>query len=216
MRFVVRRSMKDGDVVGNRVKVWDVVVRGFHWSLVVTFFACYFTGDALDLLHAYLGYGILLLLGVRIVWGVIGTRYARFSNFIYGWEKVRAYMVGLMTRRPPHYLGHNPAAGWMVVLLLLFLFLTCWSGLEAYGTEGHGPLAQRDLWAANADEGRSDDSEDELWGELHEVLADVTLFLVFFHILGVIVSSLLHRENLVRGMWTGYKKSTGNDQSSIE
>lgn len=198
--------MKDSPTVTDRVMVWDVVVRAFHWSLVIAFFACYFTGDEFELLHAYLGYGILVLLGVRVIWGIVGTKYARFSDFIYGWTKVREYVVGLAAWRPPHYLGHNPVGGWIIVLLLMLLFVTCWTGLEAYGVQGRGPLAQQGFWAANANEEKDDDdTDDELWSEIHEVLSDATLYLVFFHVIGVIVSSLSHRENLVRAMWTGYK-----------
>ncbi len=197
-----------------RIKVWDIVVRSFHWCLVVSFGLCYLTGDDFDLLHAYLGYGILMLLGVRVVWGVVGTKYARFSNFIYGWKSIREYVRGLMIWRPQSYLGHNPLGGWMVVLLLLLLLFTCWTGLEAYGEEGYGPFAQQSSGAPDANESRDDDDASELWGELHEVLADITLFLVFFHVAGVVVSSLLHRENLVRAMWTGYKVRPKSDAPS--
>jgi cytochrome b len=188
-----------------RIKVWDIVVRSFHWCLVVSFGFCYLTGDDFELLHAYLGYGILMLLGVRVVWGVVGTKYARFSNFIYGWKSLREYVRGLMILRPQSYLGHNPLGGWMVVLLLLLLLFTCWTGLEAYGEEGYGPFAQQSSAAHDPNESRDDDSASELWSELHEVLADITLFLIFVHIAGVVVSSILHRENLVRAMWSGYK-----------
>jgi len=197
-----------------RVKVWDIVVRSFHWCLVVFFGLCYLTGDEFDLLHAYLGYGILILLGVRITWGVIGTKYARFSDFIYGWKRVREYVKGLVTWQPQAYLGHNPVGGWMVILLLLLILFTCCSGLEAYGEQGYGPFAQRFSGAHDAGESRHNDDANELWSELHEVLANITLFLVLVHVVGVIVSSLLHRENLVRAMWTGYKVRRKNDAPS--
>jgi cytochrome b len=197
-----------------RIKVWDIIVRSFHWCLVVFFSLCYLTGDEFDLLHAYLGYGILVLLGVRVLWGVIGTKYARFSDFIYGWKRVREYAKELMIWRPQSYLGHNPVGGWMVVLLLLLMLFTCWTGLEAYGEQGYGPFAQQFSGAPEADVSRDNDDANELWSELHEILADITLFLVFVHIVGVIVSSLLHRENLVRAMWTGYKVRTENDTPS--
>lgn len=197
-----------------RIKVWDIVVRSFHWCLVIFFGFCYLTGDEFDLLHAYLGYGIVILLGVRVIWGVIGTKYAKFSDFIYGWKRVREYVKGLMIWRPQAYLGHNPVGGWMVVFLLLLILLTCWTGLEAYGVQGHGPFAQKFPGTPDTVESRDNDNANELWSELHEVLADITLFLVFVHIAGVIVSSLLHRENLVRAMWTGYKVRTENDAPS--
>lgn len=205
----------------DRVRVWDIVVRLFHWSLVVAFVLCYLTGDELDEVHAYLGYAILVLLGIRIVWGMVGTKHARFADFIYGWGPVRAYLLGLMVGRPPHYLGHNPLGGWMVVLLLASLLLASWTGLEAYGQEGYGPLAGSAVATALArddndkeeeKENEKEDGEgDELWEELHEVSVNLSLTLVILHIFGVIVSSVLHRENLVRAMWTGYKVKRESD-----
>lgn len=194
--------------VQEQVKVWDIVVRTFHWLLVALFVLCYISGDFVDLLHAYLGYGILLLLGVRVVWGLMGTKYARFAGFIYGWKRVKEYSAGLMAGRPPYYLGHNPLGGWMIILLLVGLFLACWSGLEAYADQGHGPLAYEDarlLNVAYADDEKQEDNEGELWEEVHEVLANFVLLLVIVHIAGVLIASLLHKENLVRSMWTGYK-----------
>jgi cytochrome b len=200
--------------VQEQVKVWDIVVRTFHWLLVALFVLCYISGDIVDLLHAYLGYGILLLLGTRVAWGLIGTKYARFAGFIYGWKRVKEYSAGLIAGRPPHYLGHNPLAGWMIILLLVGLFLACWSGLEAYADQGHGPLAHKDallLNVAYADEEKREGDEGELWGEVHEVLANFVLLLVIVHIAGVLIASLLHRENLVRSMWTGYKVDKRDD-----
>ena len=100
------------------------------------------------------------------------------------------------------------------LLLLVLLLLTSWSGLEAYGREGHGPLAGQSYGSAVADELEREESDDELWEEIHEVLANVTLFLVFIHIAGVVLSSLVHRENLVRAMWTGYKLKRESDGTS--
>ena len=214
LSLVVRLITKVTSKAQERIKVWDIVVRSFHWSLAVFFGLCYLTGDEFDLIHAYLGYGILILLGVRVIWGVIGTKYARFSDFIYGRTRVREYLRGLVIGRPHSYLGHNPVGGWMVVLLLLLILFTCWTGLEAYGEQGHGPFSQQFSGAPGADESRDSSDSNELWSELHEVLAEITLFLVFVHIVGVIVSSLLHRENLVRAMWTGYKCKPENDAPS--
>ncbi len=200
-----------------RVKVWDIAVRVFHWSLVVTFFVAYFTGDDETLLHVYAGYGVAALVAFRIVWGFIGTKYARFSDFIYGPAATLRYAKALFSPKPLHYLGHNPLGGWMVVALLLSLIGTCWSGLEAYAQEGHGPLAQVEVSLissamAHGDEdedrggaGKHEGEGDEFWGEAHEVFANLTLFLVFLHIAGVLIAGVAHRENLVRSMVTGYK-----------
>lgn len=201
-----------------RVKVWDAAVRVFHWTLVVLFFVAYFTGDEEDVLHVYAGYGVLALVAFRIVWGIVGTRHARFADFIYGPAETLRYAKSLFSSAPLHYLGHNPLGGWMVVALLLALIGTCWTGLEAYGQQGQGPLARHEalfISAAMADddeheraegEGEGEAEGDEYWEELHETFANATLALVFLHVAGALVASVLHRENLARAMVTGYKK----------
>ncbi len=196
-----------------RIKVWDIVVRSFHWSLVFFFIIAYLSGDELDTVHAYAGYVIAALLIIRLVWGFIGTRNARFVNFIYGPSEVKRYARSLTTRQPMHYEGHNPIGGWMVIALLVSLILTTWSGLEAYGVEGHGPLATESSLVsvayANGDEGKGneqEENEDEFWEEIHEALANLTLLLVFVHIGGVLFASLMHGENLIKIMLTGYRE----------
>jgi cytochrome b len=204
----------------DEIKVWDLGVRVFHWSLVGLFCIAYLTGDE-HWVHVYSGYGIIALLVFRAVWGLIGPKYARFSNFIYGRATTKAYARSLLSFHPTHYLGHNPLGGWMVVLLLIALSLTTWTGLEAYGAKGHGPLAAQ--WDAQwnptlistaqaDDDGHSKEGseerekEDDFWEDVHELCANFTLFLVLIHIAGVLVSSVLHGENLIRAMITGYKK----------
>jgi cytochrome b len=200
-----------------RIKVWDIAVRVFHWSLFVLYFVAYVSGDDESVLHVYAGYGVLALVAFRVVWGFVGTRHARFSDFVFGPAATMRYVRSLVSRKPLHYLGHNPLGGWMVVALLLCLTLTCWSGLEAYGEAGKGPLAAHEIRvvssaAANDErEGRIERGrrgaaeEDGFWEEAHEVLANLTLFLVFLHVAGVLVGSAVHRENLIKAMITGYK-----------
>jgi cytochrome b len=201
-----------------RIKVWDIAVRVLHWSLFVLFFVAYVSGDDESVLHVYAGYGVLALVVFRIVWGFIGTRHARFADFVYGPAATMRYARSLVSSEPLHYLGHNPLGGWMVVALLLCLTATCWSGLEAYGEEGKGPLAAHEIRvvssaAANDERERRIErgrrkgaaEKDELLEEVHEVLANLTLFLVFLHIVGVLVGSAVHRENLIKAMITGYK-----------
>ncbi len=196
----------------DRIKVWDIALRIFHWSLVFFFVLTYITGDELENVHAYSGYVILALLVFRIIWGFIGGKYARFWHFIYGKKATLAYARSLFSGKPQHYLGHNPIAGWMTVFMLLFLGLTVWSGLEAYAGEGKGPLAQdiQIIQQAYADDDEKHEGKqkegDEFWEEIHEFLANITLLLIFFHIGGVLFSSLLHHENLIKAMITGYKK----------
>lgn len=194
-----------------RIKVWDIAIRVFHWSLVVLYVIAYLSGEDESDLHNYAGYGVLGLIVFRTFWGLVGTRHARFTDFIYGPAKTLEYARSLLSRRPVHYPGHNPLGGWMVVALLVSLFITCWSGMEYIGSEGHGPLAadrSMIISAAMADSNNNDAHEegDEFWKEAHEVFANLTLFLVILHIAGVIVASLVYRENLVKAMVTGYKR----------
>lgn len=209
---------------GGMVKVWDPLVRIGHWVLVAAFFTAWFSGEESESLHAWAGYvvgGIVLL---RVPWGFIGTAHARFADFVKGPGEVIAYLRSLASRSPRHYLGHNPAGGLMVVALLLSLSAAVWTGLELYAVEENaGPLAALEATtlptpvpAAIADEkpgrsagarrGREDEADEEFWEELHEFFTTLTLVLVGLHVAGVLASSALHRENLVRGMITGWKK----------
>ncbi len=202
-----------------QIKVWDIAVRAFHWSLVFLFFIAYVSGEEESLLHVYAGYGVLALVAFRLVWGFVGTEHARFANFVSGPVAIRRYIGSLKTPKPLHYLGHNPLAGWMIVTLLVCLLVVCWTGLKAYAEQGYGPLAIEATWGmsvALADdheperrgklEKNHDQKEgDEFWKEVHEAISELTLFLVFLHVLGGLVSSFLHRENLIKAMITGYK-----------
>ena len=107
---------------GYEVKVWDPLVRVFHWALVAAFTVAFVTEDDLLAPHVLAGYTVLALALVRVVWGVVGTRYARFADFVYPPVAVKAYLKELLRLRPPpRYLGHNPAGGFMVPALLLVL-----------------------------------------------------------------------------------------------
>lgn len=201
---------------GEWVKVWDIGVRLFHWTLVVLFTVAYLSGDDESMLHIYAGYGVIALIAFRILWGFVGTRHARFANFVRGPKATMAYAKSMLSGKPIHYLGHNPLGGWMVIALLLSLAGACWSGLEAYAAEGHGPLAhQQSIFIQSAlahgdEEGAENGREnggDEFWKEAHEVLSNLSLVLVFLHIAGVAVASVMHRENLVKAMIKGYKNS---------
>ncbi|MEE4660636.1 MAG: cytochrome b/b6 domain-containing protein, partial [Halieaceae bacterium] len=179
----------------------------------------YLTGEECDTVHAWSGYAILLLLALRVVWGVIGSRHARFSSFVSSPAAAVAYLRGLLNGSAPRYLGHNPAGGWMALLLIMSLAATGATGVVAYGEQGQGPLAAQFSAAAPAlgtpryrsgDDHRDVDDHDEdetLMLEFHEFLANFSVFLIFLHVAGVAASSLVHRENLVRGMITGRKRA---------
>lgn len=168
------------------VRVWDPVVRVFHWSLAALFVGTYATGDEIEWLHIRMGYAIAGLLAVRVIWGIVGTRHARFADFVKGPKTVLAYLRALFAGRAPHYLGHNPAGGAMIVALLVALSATCASGYA---------MTSDVFWGAKWIE------------EVHEACAHICVGLVILHVAGVAVSSLLHGENLVKAMITGRKSA---------
>lgn len=200
------------------VRVWDVFVRVAHWALVAGFFVAYFTEDELLPIHVWAGYIVGAIVVLRVAWGFVGPEYARFSNFMYSPAKVVGYLGSLIRRDATRYLGHSPAGGAMVILLLVSLAGTVWSGLTVYGYEqGAGPLAgvlvgetaasgalQNGRQAGEETESAFEGKE-EYWEEMHEFFANLTLALVGLHIAGVLLASFVHRENLPWAMVTGDK-----------
>lgn len=208
------------------VRVWDPVVRIFHWALVIAFFVAFFTEDDTMLVHAWAGYVVGALIVVRVLWGIVGPRHARFADFVYRPRTVVAYTKDLLKLRGRRYLGHSPAGGAMVVALIVVLAGTVGTGLVVYAAEDNaGPLAGMFAvpsaeFVAPADRDDDDDERSEYRGEdeheesafveafeeAHEVLANLAFALVIVHILGVLWASLAHRENLARAMVTGRKR----------
>jgi cytochrome b len=178
------------------VKVWDLPLRIFHCLLVAGFFVAYLTEDELLTVHVWAGYLVFGLLLFRLVWGFIGNDYARFSNFLCSPVKSIFYVKDVVALKAKRYLGHNPAGAAMIVLLLVSLLTTSITGFAVYGADqGAGPLANI-----------VGSSNEELWEDMHEFFANFTLLLVFVHIAGVVAESFIHRENLAKAMWHGYKK----------
>lgn len=198
----------------NLVKVWDPLVRTGHWVLVIAFFTAYFTEDDPLTVHVWAGYVVGATVIVRVVWGFVGTTHARFRDFLYGPVAALRYLGNLLRGKGRRYLGHSPAGAVMVILLLLSLAAATWSGLMVYAYDQQaGPLASfvasPDVLPAGEFEAR-----EEYWEETHEVLANLTLFLVILHIAGVFLASFVHHENLVRAMFTGRKRGLGNDSGT--
>lgn len=166
------------------VKVWDLVVRVFHWSTVSLFTLAYFFESPRSL-HLWLGYSLMAVLVVRIIWGFVGTRHARFSEFVPGPSRLGTYLARLLEGTERRHLGHNPAGGAMIIAMMgtiVGIGFTGWMmGLDAYWGED---------WVEN----------------LHEILVNIALVLIAIHVFGVIFSSLRHRENLVAAMITGFKR----------
>lgn len=173
-----------------RVLVWDLPTRLFHWLLVASFAGAFLTAESESwrVLHVLLGYTALLLVAFRLVWGLVGSRYAKFSAFLAGPRSVAAYVRSLMAFRPEAHTGHNPAGGWAIAGLLSLTAAIGITGILLF--EGWGPEAVE---------------------EIHEFLANATLGLVLVHVMGVIVGSMAHRENLVVSMVTGRKRAALRD-----
>ncbi len=173
-----------------RILVWDVPTRVFHWLLVLSFTVAFLTAESERTrdIHVLSGYILLGLLAFRLLWGFIGTRYARFGSFLFSPGEVVSYVRSLVKRKPAHYAGHNPAGSVAIWLLLALGFASAVSGVMVYQELGGDALE-----------------------ELHEVSSYAMLAVVVVHVLGVLVSSVMHRENLVRSMITGYKSDGQNE-----
>jgi cytochrome b len=167
-----------------KILVWDAPVRVFHWLLVICFAGAYITAESerWRLLHVTLGYTMAALVVFRIIWGITGTRYARFAQFVRGPSEVTRYLKSMFKSEPAHYTGHNPAGAVAILALLilaLVLTLSGWANLNDWGGD----------WTREA----------------HELVANLMLAVIGVHVAGVVLGSWRHRENLVGAMVTGRK-----------
>jgi cytochrome b len=175
------------------VRVWDRIVRTFHWSLFALFAIAFYTRDKWEQIHIAVGYAIFALVLVRVLWGFWGTAHARFHDFLYSPRTIVRFLVDTARFRARRYLGHNPAGGAMVVALLLVLTVIC----------GSGVLMTLDFfWGVQ-------------WIELiHETATYAMLALIALHVAGVILASIEHRENLITSMITGRKRAQTPEEKS--
>ncbi len=176
-----------------RIEVWDLYVRLFHWGLVLSFAVAYITGDGWRGLHLFTGYTALVLIAGRLLWGFFGTKYARFANFVASPSTVAAYVRDVLRRRAARYLGHNPAGGAMIIVMLLLLTAVSVSGVL---------LTTDAFWGSDAME------------MVHSVLADLAVACIAVHVAGVLFTSASTGENLVRSMMTGRKRAPGDNDIS--
>ncbi len=190
------------------MKVWDLFIRCFHWTMALGFATAYISGEVhASRIHVVSGYVLCLLLAARVFWGFRGSKYARFRSFIFSVRETLAYMRGMLNGHPAHYSGHNPAGALMVFALLGYLALLFVSGLLTLGTiDFEGPLA----FLANS----VSDESSYAFRHLHEFLPAAGLVLVILHVAGVVAGSIQHNENLVKAMLTGRKKSLSPSVSS--
>jgi cytochrome b len=167
------------------LRVWDPVVRVGHWALVASIVLAWLTRKGGGAWHEWIGYASLALVALRITWGWVGSRYARFSQFVRSPSDTWRYAGAVLRAGAPRYIGHNPLGAWMIVALLANIALVGFTGW---------------LYTTNA-----------YWGEkwledLHNSLANSLLVLVAGHVAGVVVTSFVHRENLVAAMIHGRKR----------
>lgn len=190
------------------VKVWDRFLRFFHWTLVLGFATAFISGEVrASTLHVLVGYALCVLLAVRVYWGFRGSEYARFRAFIFPISEALTYLRSMLKGKPKHYYGHNPAGALMVFTMFGLLVLIFVSGLLTLAAiDFEGPL----VFLAN----RVSDEASYAFRHLHKFLPPVALGLVLLHLLGVLVGSIQHKENLVRAMLTGKKTPPSQSNSS--
>ncbi len=174
-----------GTSMTKKILVWDLPTRAFHWLLAASFTGAFLTAESERFrdVHVSFGYTMLGLIGFRVLWGLVGTRYARFASFAFGPRRVLAYLGSILRGGPEHHLGHNPAGSWAIYALLLLGLAAGTSGLLTYNEFGG-----------------------EWFAETHDALASAMLGVVFVHLAGVVVSSAIHRENLPGTMVDGRKR----------
>ncbi len=199
----------------SKVPVWDPLVRVFHWGLVAAFATAWLTADELQLVHEFAGYTVAGLVAFRLVWGLVGSRYARFAQFLKGPGETLAYLGDMTRGRERRYLGHNPAGAAMIVALLVTLSGTAFTG---WLMEDETRLAMLPSMPAIVAPAWADDDEREYGArgevegplkEVHETLANLMLLLVALHVGGVVLATFRHHENLARAMVTGEKRAPG-------
>jgi cytochrome b len=188
------------------VTVWDRFLRFFHWTLVLCFATAFISGEAnASTLHVLVGYVLCVLLAARVYWGFKGSEYARFQAFIFPISEALEYLRSMLKGNPKHYYGHNPAGALMVFTMFGLLAVIFISGLLTLGMiDFEGPL----VFLAN----RVSDEASYVFRHLHEFLPPVALGLVLLHLLGVLVGSIQHKENLVRAMLTGKKSAPSHSK----
>lgn len=176
--------MNSTETENTTVKVWDWPVRVFHWTLAASVLGAFVTGENEDFerLHQTLGWVAAGLIAFRVVWGLVGTRYARFTEFISSPAQVWAYIKSLRSGQPQHFVGHNPVGAVAVMLLMGLTTLSVYTG-----------------WLALAEDAA------EWLEEAHEIAANTLITVVLVHVIGVLWSSRTHGENLLKAMLTGRK-----------
>ena len=184
----------------HEVKVWDLPTRAFHWSLVALVLIGLITGFLSPEwwmgVHTWAGYGTVLLVVFRLIWGIFGSEYSRLETFTFTPGEVIAHIREVIFLRPSHYIGHNPAGALMIFALIFILSGITLSGLMVLGgEENQGPLAG----AVNYQVG-------DMAADIHSTLTYILMGLIVLHLFGVFAETRLSGENLVKSMFTGIKR----------
>lgn len=174
-----------------KILVWDLPVRIGHWLMVGCFALAWLTGESEEwrLVHVFAGGAMVGIALFRVIWGLVGSRYALFADFLHGPQAALSYLKSLLGPKPEHYVGHNPAGGYAIALLLMLVLISGASGWLNYQEMGG-----------------------EWLEELHELAVNAMLVVVLVHLGGVFIGSLAHHENLVRPMLTGLKSGDATDR----
>jgi cytochrome b len=192
------------------IRVWDPLLRVFHWALVASVAIAWLAADEIERVHVWAGYAVGALIAFRLVWGIVGPRHARFGGFLPSPGRLRSYLSALARRRAPRYLGHNPAGAVMIVALIATLSITVWTGWLMEGAPMPGGQAAAIVGPAFADSDVARDAKGPKWAEeVHEAAANLLLVLIGLHVAGVLWASRHQHENLARAMVTGRKRAPG-------
>jgi cytochrome b len=184
--------------MASTVRVWDLPVRLFHWTLAALFIFLILSAKVFDNMmewHMRAGYGVIALVLFRIIWGLFGSHYARFSEFIKSPFTSLRYALDIFTGKAEHFLGHNPAGGWMVLLLIFGLGLQALTGLF---------ISDEIFWDAPF-YGVLSDELTSLAGTIHFNLELYLQIFVGIHIAAVLWHRFRYNDPLIGAMFHGYK-----------
>lgn len=183
-----------------RTLIWDLPTRLFHWTLAGSFALAWLTseGDRWRSVHVFLGYLMLGLVVFRLIWGFAGSHFSRFASFWFGPKEALDYLKQVLSGHAPRHVGHNPTGSVAIYILLMLAVLVGLSGIVTLGGDEQQGLAAG--WFTFA--------QVQVIKKVHDLGATLMLLVVFGHITGVVVESVLHKENLARSMVTGFKQAT--------
>ncbi len=180
------------------ISVWDISIRLFHWSLVAGIGFMWFSGTEggnIMVWHVYIGYCMLGLILYRVIWGVVGSPFARFSSFIKGPKNTLLYLKGFIQGKTHDYPGHNPLGGWMVILLLLLVLVQGLTGL----------FSSDDIFTEGPFYSLVSSKTADFLTSIHHLNFNLLLAAITLHISAVAYHGIIRKEPLVKSMLTGKK-----------